>query len=422
MKTSLYPRHAEQNFLADLEVTPAVLIHGPRQCGKTTLAKMIGETRGYAYIDFNLPAARENAHNDPDGFAASLPERVILDEVQYAPKLFAALRVEIDRDRAPGRFLMTSSSNVLLLPKLDDTLAGRIALRRLHPLSQCELERVQPTFLDALFAADFRMQTTEPLLLQLAKRVVTGGYPAMLGKSSARSRNAWLRNHIHAVAQRDFMSLRRIRSPAAVPELVKLAAAQSAQLLNAAGIASACDLTRPTVRDHLILLRHVFLLDHLPPLLPILFRERPVGLVKSSKLYFGDTGPACALLAASAERLHAPQLDRTLFGQLLETFVLQELRRQASAHRGKISFSHYRENSGVKVDIVVGRRSRLAGIDVKASATVTPKDLRGLERLRDLAGERFVCGVVLYDGHYCLRLGDRLHAVPIRYLWESRQN
>lgn len=417
MKASLYPRHAEQNLLADLEITPAVLIHGPRQCGKTALAKAIGETRGYAYIDFNLPAARENACNDPDGFAASLPERVILDEVQYAPELFAALRVEIDRDRVPGRFLMTSSSNVLLLPKLGDTLAGRMALRRLHPLSQCELERVQPTFLDALFAADFRMQTVKPLLLQLAERVVAGGYPAMLEKSSARGRNAWLRDHIHAVARGDFMSLRRIRSPDSVPELVKLTAAQSARLLNAAGIASACGLTRPTVRDHLILLRHVFLLDHLPALLPTLLHERTVGLAKRSKLYFGDTGLACVLLAASAERLHAPQLDRTLFGQLLETFVLQELRRQASAHRDSISFAHYRDKSRVAVDIVVSCGRRLAGIDVKASATVVPKDLRGLKRLQNLAGERFACGVVLYDGPYCLRLGDRLYAVPIRFLW-----
>ena len=141
--------------------------------------------------------------------------------------------------------------------------------------------------------------------------------------------------------------------------------------------------------------------------------------MKRSKLYFGDTGLACTLLAASAESLYAPQLDRALFGQLLETFVLQELRRQASAHRDSIGFSHYREKSGVAVDIVVSHGRQLAGIDVKASATVVPKDLRELERLRDLAGEHFSCGVVLYDGHYCLPLGDRLYAVPIRFLWES---
>ena len=415
METSLYPRHAEQNFLTALDRSPAVLIHGPRQCGKTTLARMIGETRGHAYIDFNLPAARENARNDPDGFAASLAERVVLDEVQYAPELFAALRVEIDRNRAPGRFLMTSSSNVLLLPKLGDTLAGRIALQHLHPLSQCELEHVQPTFLDALFAANFRMRTAEPLLLQLAERVVAGGYPAVLAKSSARNRNAWLRNHIRTVARRDVTSLRRIRSLNAVPKLLKLAAAQSARLLNVASIASACDLTRPTVRDHLIFLQQVFLLDYLPAW----HHERAVGLVKRPKLHFRDTGLACALLGVSAERLHAPQLDRTLYGQLLETFALQDLRRQASASRKAIDFFHYREKSGSEVGIVINRDSQLAGVEVKASGTVEPKDFRGLERFRDLTGERFACGVVLYDGHYCLRFGDRLYAVPIRYLWKT---
>ena len=415
METSLCLRHAERKFLTALDRSPAVLVHGPRQCGKTTLARMIGEARGHAYIDFNLPAARANARNDPDGFAASLRDRVVLDEVQYAPELFAALRVEIDRDRAPGRFLMTSSSNVPLLPKLGDTLAGRMALQRLHPLSQCELERVQPTFLDALFAADFRMRTTEPLLLQLAERVVAGGYPAMLARSSARSRNAWLRNHIHAVTRRDVISLRRIRSLHAVPKLLKLAAAQSARLLNVAGIASACGLTRPTTRDHLILLQQVFLLD----CLPAWRHERAVKLVRRPKLHFGDTGLACALLGASAERLHAPQLDRTLFGQLLETFALQELRRQASASREAVDFFHYREKSGSKVDIVAARGRWLAGIDVKASGTVEPKDFRGLEQFRELASERFACGVVLYDGPYCLRFGERLYAVPVRYLWEN---
>ena len=415
MDASLCLRHAEWKFLAALDRSPAVLIHGPRQCGKTTLARMIGEARSHAYIDFNLPAARANARNDPDGFAASLRGRVVLDEVQYAPELFAALRAEIDRDRTPGRFLMTSSSNVLLLPKLGDTLAGRMALQRLHPLSQCELERVQPTFLDALFAADFQMRTTEPLLLQLAERVVAGGYPAMLARSSARSRRAWLRNHVRAVARRDVLSLRRIRSLNAVPKLLQLAAAQTARLLNVAGIASACGLTRPTVRDHLIFLQHVFLLDHLPAW----HHERAIGLVKRPKLHFRDTGLACALLGVSAEKLRAPQLDRTLYGQLLETFALQELRRQASANRKSIDFFHYREKSGSEVDIVINRGSQLAGVAIKASGTAEPKDFRGLERFRDLAGERFACGVVLYDGHYCLRFGDRLYAVPIRFLWEN---
>ena len=415
MEASLYPRHVEKSLLATLDTFPAVLIHGPRQCGKTTLAHMVGRTRGYELVDFNLRASRTNARNDPDGFAASLPERAILDEVQHVPELFAALRVEIDRHRVPGRFLLTGSSNVLLLPKLSDSLAGRMAIRRLHPLSQCELERVQPKFLDTLFKAEFQMRTTEPLLLQLAERVVRGGYPAALAQPSVQDRAEWLQNYIETTAQRDIKSLRRIHALEAVPQLLKLAAAQSAQLLNAASIASAFKLSRPTVRDYLALLQHVFLLDHLPAW----HHKQAVGLAKTPKLHVGDSGLACTLLKKNAKELHDPQLDRTLFGHLLETFALQELRRQASAIREVIDFFHYREKSGSEVDIVINRGSQLAGVEVKASGTVEPEDFRGLERFRELARERFACGVVLYDGHYCLRFGDRLYAVPIRFLWET---
>ena len=418
MDTTLYPRHAEQSLLATLDSSPAVLIHGPRQSGKTTLARMVGEARGYELVDFNQDAARMNARGDPDGFAASLPERVILDEVQHVPELFAALRVEIDRHRVPGRFLMTGSSNVLLLPKLSDSLAGRMAIRRLHPLSQCELARVQPAFLDALFGADFQMRTAEPLLLQLAERVVQGGYPAAVAQSSALERDLWLREYLDTTAKRDIKSLRRIHALEVIPRLLELAAAQSAQLLNVAGIASGFQLSRPTVRDYLALLQHTFLLDHLPAW----HRRRAAGLVKTPKLHLGDTGLACALLETGAEELHDPRRDRALFGHLLETFALQELRRQASANRRPERFFHYREKAGAEVDIVIKRGDRLAGVEVKAAGTAGPADFRGLERFREAARERFACGVVLYDGPYCLRFGDRLYAAPIRYLWETRRD
>lgn len=411
----LYPRHAEQNLLAALDESPAVLIHGPRQCGKTTLARMIGKTRDHEFIDFNLRAPRENARNDPDGFAASLPKRAILDEVQLVPELFAALRVEIDRHRVPGRFLMSGSSNVLMLPKLSDSLAGRMEIQDLHPLSQCEMEHTKPTFLNTLFAADFRVRATEPLLQQLAERVVTGGYPAILARATTRSRQNWHRGYIRTLVQRDIRSLQRIYSLDAVPKLMELAAAQSAQLLNVAGIASNFELNRATVRSYLTLLRNIFVLDHLPAW----HYKRNVGLVKRPKQHFGDTGLACFLLKVSAKELYAPHLDRTLFGHLLETFALQELRRQASASPEPIDFFHYREKSGAEVDIVLSRGSQLAGIEVKAAATTGTEDFRGLKRFQKLAGERFACGVVLYDGHHCLRFGDRLYAVPIRFLWET---
>src|SRR5262245_57627014 len=148
---SLYPRHATPRLLAALADNPVVLIHGPRQSGKTTLAQLVGKRRGYEYFTFDDDVVRSAGETDPAGFVAGLPARVILDEVQRVPRLFTAIKAAVDRDRTPGRFLLTGSANVLLVPKLADTLAGRMAILRLYPLAQTELRRRRSGFLDQLF-------------------------------------------------------------------------------------------------------------------------------------------------------------------------------------------------------------------------------------------------------------------------------
>ena len=208
--------------------------------------------------------------------------------------------------------------------------------------------------------------------------------------------------------------LARISSLDALPRLLALAAAQTARLLNVADLAAPFQLSRPTIRDYVTLLERVFLLETLPPW----HSNRVSRLVKTPKLHLGDTGLACALLGMDAAALSA---DRTLLGQLLETFVFQELRRQASWHDESLAFFHYRDRDGTEVDIVIERGARaLAGIEVKAAATVTAADFRGLRKFRDATGKRFVGGVVLYDGETSASFGDGLFAVPLRALWETK--
>lgn len=407
----LHGRQAAPLLRETLADSPVVLIHGPRQCGKTTLARMVGEPLGYPYISFDQDVVRAAAETDPAGFLDGLPERVILDEVQRVPSLFTALKHTVDDLRRPGRFLLTGSANVLLLPKLADSLAGRMAILRLHPLAQCELADRSGTFLDALFAADFKLMTGERLGRHLAEIIVAGGYPAALARSAGRRRAAWYRDYIETLVQRDVRELARISSLDALPRLLSLAAAQTAQLFNASDLAAPFQLSRPTIVDYLTLLERVFLLERLAPW----HSNRISRLVKTPKLHLGDTGLASALLGIDAAGLFA---DRALLGQLLETFVFQELRRLASWSDSPTTFFHYRDRDGVEVDIVIERGARLlAAVEVKASATVTARDFRGLRKLRETAGDRFVAGVVLYDGETTLGFGDRLHAVPIRALW-----
>ena len=330
------------------------------------------------------------------------------------PRSFPPLKIEIDRRRVPGRFLLTGSTRVLLVPKLSESLAGRLQTLRLHPLACCELERRDPGFLDALFAGDFPVEHTERLGEQLLERVTAGGYPAALTRPPGRRRANWYHGHIDALIQRDVRDLARIRRLEVLPRLLSAAASQTARIFNASDLAAPFELTRPTIRDYATLLERVFLLERLPAW----HGNRLSRVLKRPKLHLCDTGVASALLG-----LDGPALgyDRTLFGQLLETFVLQELRRQASWHDARMSFHHFRDKDGAEVDIVIERgATRVAGVEVKASGTVRPSDFRGLRKLRDTLRDRFACGVVLYDGEASAPFGDRLRAVPVGRLLSGR--
>ena len=435
--TLFYPRGIRSQLLESLQDSPAVVIHGPRQCGKTTLAQAVcapehlnwpespsaGPPSGprYAYITFDNDVARNTARADPAGFLDDLPDRVVLDEVQRVPEMFTSLKVAIDRHRRPGRFVLTGSTNVLLVPTLADSLAGRMQIVRLHPLSQVELaspgapgewDRTRSGFLDALFSNGFGVASSERLGSQLGERIAAGGYPAALSRPPGRRRARWYEDYLDAVTQRDARDLARISRLEALPRLLEAAATQTGRLFNVSRLAAPFQLSLPTVRDYLVLLERLFLLERLAPW----HSNRLKRLVKTPKLHIGDTGLACALLAADAETLQA---DRTLLGQLTETFVYQELRRQSGWYHRPLRFFHYRDKDGAEVDIVIEQGAGpVAGVEVKAGATVSRADFRGLRRLASAVGERFVAGVVLYDGEIGAGFGDNLRAVPIRRLWE----
>ena len=439
-----YPRLIERRLAEALEDSPVVLIHGPRQCGKTTLAQLAcapshltwggdclaweedrlswglsRQHRDYAYISFDDAGVREGACADPLGFVADLPERVVLDEIQRIPDLFEAIKVQVDRRRVPGRFVLTGSTNVLLLPQLSESLAGRLQIVRLHPLAQHELaarSAASPRdagFLHALFGDGFPITRTERLGERLIERIVAGGFAPALKRPTDRRQAGWYRDYVEALIQRDVRDLARIRSLDIMPRLLSAAASQTARLFNLSDLASPFQLSRPAIGDYVTLLERLFLLERLPPW----HNNRLSRLVKSPKLHVVDSGLAAALLGADTGAL---KTDRALLGQLLETFAFQELRKQASWHEAPASFFHYRDKDGAEVDIVVELGSRaVAGVEVKAAATVTRADFRGLRKIASAAGDRFARGVVLYDGESSVPYGDRLHAVPIRRLWEA---
>ena len=408
-----YPRFIQGRLSEALEDSPVVLIQGPRQSGKTTLARIACAAHEYFSLDDDV--IRGGAIADPMGFIANLPERVVLDEVQRVPSLFTTLKLEIDRNRVPGRFVLTGSTNVLAVPAIQDSLAGRLETVRLHPLSQCELHYRHPAgrgFIGSLFEGDFIFGRTERLGTGLAERIASGGYPAALARPHGRRRSNWYSNYADAQSQRDIGDLARISGLDTLPRLLALAAAHTAQLFNVSTLSEPFQLSRPTIGQYLTLLERVYLLERLPPW----HRNRSKRLVKTPKLHIGDTGLACALLGADERTLAS---DRQLLGQLLETFVFQELRRQATWFDGPVEFFHYRDKDQVEVDIVLESGRRIAGIEVKAGATVTASDFRGLRRLKEASGDGFAAGVVIYDGENVVGFGESLYAVPVRLLWET---
>jgi predicted AAA+ superfamily ATPase len=223
----------------------------------------------------------------------------------------------------------------------------------------------------------------------------------------------WYRDYVETIVQRDVRLLSRISSLDVLPRLLALAATQTARLLNTSELATPFQLSRPTIRDYVTLLERVFLLDELPPW----HSNRLSRLIKTPKLHLGDTGIACHLLGVDADALAN---DRSLFGQLLETFVYQELRRLGSWHERELRFHHFRDKDAAEVDIVIERGTReLIGVEVKASSTVKAEDFRGLNKLKAAAPTRFAAGVVFYDGEASVRFGEKLFALPLRKLWED---
>lgn len=408
-----YPRFLRPRIEEALEDSPVVLIHGPRQCGKTTLARLVGDEAGFTYFSFDDDVQRAAAQADPVGYVADLPERAVLDEVQRVPELFTSLKAAVDARRAPGRFILTGSANVLLVPRLADSLAGRMDIMRLHPLSQAELSSKPCGFLSGLFAANFRAGPSgQRLGKALAERVVGGGFPAALARASQHRRTAWYRNYGDTLIQRDIRDLARISAMDALPRLLAMAAGQTACLVNVSELAAPFQISRQTIREYLTLLSKIFLLDELPPW----HSNRMKRLVKTPKLHMSDTGLACALLGLNADLLWA---DRALFGRLLETFVYQELRRLASWQEEGVSCHHFRDKDQVEVDVVLESEGRAAGVEVKAASTVTGDDFKGLRKLKDAVGKNFAAGVVLYDGGAVAGFGDKLYAVPISHLWKG---
>jgi len=408
----LYARPLAASLKAALRDTPVACLLGPRQSGKTTLARML-EPR-YAYVTFDDSSTLAFAQADPTGFVAALPARAILDGIQRVPELMRTIKLVVDRDRRPGRFVLTGSANLLLLPNLGDSLAGRMEVLQLQPLTAAEKARVPGRFLATLLAGRLKpaiATATTRAPQALAERIVAGGFPEALARSPARARS-WHREYLRTLLERDVRDVARVRDTAAVGRLLEMLALRTAELLNVSGLGNDLDLRRETVEHYLAVCERLYLVRRLPPW----HRNEASRLIKSPKVHILDSGLAATLTGLGVGEWST---QRSRFGHLLESFVVQQLVAQAGWTDPDLRFWHYRDKDRVEVDLVVTRGRHTWGVEVKSALAATPADGQGLRRLADQCGSDYQGGVLFYAGDSAFALaGGRNLAMPLARLWD----
>jgi predicted AAA+ superfamily ATPase len=406
----MYGRNIESELQSAIADTPVVLLNGARQTGKSTLAREFARSHSIPYVTLDDATQLAAATFDAQGFLAGLGDRAVIDEVQKAPGLFPAIKMSVDRDRRAGRYLLTGSANVLLLPQISESLAGRMELITLLPLSQGELQGRQEWFLDGMFAANLpALQSVEDIDLKGA--VLAGSYPEVLQRSTGKRRDAWFAAYITALLQRDVRDLANIEGLTDMPRLLSLLAARVGSLLNISELSRSSGIPNSTLKRYLSLLQATFLFQPLPAW----SSNRGKRLIKSSKIHLIDSGLTAYLTGVTRQSLDR---DPAFYGHLLENFVVNELSKQAGWSDTRVEMLHYRTTTGREVDILLeDAAGHLVGVEVKASATVVRKDFLGLDALAEDTGKRFVRGVVLYTGNESVTFTENCLALPVSAIW-----
>ncbi len=393
-----FPRFLRSRLESALSSHPAVFLEGPRQAGKSTLALAVAKALDMPYYtldDLDLLAA---ARSDPRGFLAQVGERAVLDEVQRAPDLLLALKAAIDRDRRPGRYLLTGSAQVLALPRVAEALVGRMAVLTLWPLSQGEIAGRPERFLETVFSGSPPL--TWPSAGDWAERVARGGFPPLV-LLPEDARREWFAGYVRTLIERDVRDLAGVQEILLLKDLLSLLAERTSALLNLSELARTLGRPRSTVEKYFRVLERLFLVFRLSA-----WGKRPTRrLTRAPKVHLVDTGLAAFLQV------------RPRLGSLLESFVVLEVLKQVSRYPEVYRLFHYRNSAGQEVDLVVEGPEGLVGIEVKSGSTPSPSDFKGLKALAQDAGDRFVAGYLIYPGERALPFGDRFWALPLVALW-----
>lgn len=404
--------HRLEEALAD---TPVVLLVGPRRAGKTTLAQKVGaDKQNKVYLTLDDRTTLSGALADPEGFIRGL-KGAIIDEIQRAPALLLAIKKSIDEDYRPGRFLLTGSANVLNMPRISDSLAGRIETINMLPLARVEIIGQTTTFLNSLYeakVAELTVKNNELVLGDaLVQQVLWGGFPEALMRESEKRCQDWHRSYLNSVLTHDLREIAEIEKLTELPKFVRLLAEYSSQLINFSSLGTGLGISYKTSQRYVGLLERVFLVSMLQPWHTNAIKR----IIKTPKLHFLDSGILSTICGQTFNRIKS---NRSMFGTLLESYVFTEILKLISASDLRITPYHFRDQEMHEVDIVLERDDgAIVGIEVKSAASVAASDFSGLRTLATACKDKFVFGAVLYDSDKVIPFGENLAAVPLSCLW-----
>ncbi len=409
-------RHIRNKLLKALSVSPIVFLNGPRQAGKSTLVQAISKKEYPAdYVTFDSTTQMAAAANAPESYLKERKGALIIDEVQLVPEIFRALKIVVDELRQEhgiklkGQFLLTGSANIMALPKLSDSLVGRMNVLTLYPISSAEVLTGDGDFIERLFKKDFEADNGKNKLSDVIRAAT---FPEISG-AGVHERTSWFDGYLTTILQRDVRALAEIEKLSALPNLLRILANRAGGLVNDADIARDAGLNSVTSRNYKTLLKMLFLTFELAPW----YRNIGKRLVKSPKGYMSDTLLLCHLLQYELSDLEKNRPE--LFGHVLENFVATELLKLLTFRDDKLDLFHFRTSDNKEVDFIIEKpNGHLAAVEVKKSDSVAQSDFKGLKELQSMTGDDFICGVVLYRGREVVPFGKNLWAVPVSNLWQ----
>lgn len=410
-------RNITQELEQSIETRPLTYLNGGRQVGKSTLCSHLPDNIKRNHITFDSPLVLATAKSQPAAFVDSLPNDIlnIIDEVQFAPEIFPYLKMKIDSNRLNGndkqKFLLTGSANLMAMPKLSEALVGRMSVLTLYPFSASEYYNLNKSLTERLFDEELRMSSFEDF--NIVEVLKNSTYPE-IATDAKIDRIKWFDSYLTTILNRDIKSLSDLKNPEIMVALLSLLSTRTGGLLNNTEVAKELGVDYRTYEKMFTFALNSFLVFNVKPW------ARPNKLskrfVKSPKLYFTDCNFLSYIMKREIDEMY--ENDKKAFGHVFENFVATELLK--SAKLNNLELSHYRTQSGKEADFVLeNAQGDVVGIEVKSAKDIDKKAYSGLLELKELCGDKFKKGIILYTGNDIVPLSEKIWAVPVCYFWKE---